>query len=296
MQDYEITINFVPDTADPARVFNSMAGLIGAFDRFDNELLDSIDLPLASTILLHDIERGSLKAIFKWILKTPDKEALRDGDWKKVLGRMIDDGRDFLLQKLENEPAIAEKRQLAEIQQGLTQIAAKAPMQLLPHPAPIPLHRVLATLQAFESSTRGLVKGDSAVYTSEQIERIISRDIVISPGLEEELYELIPISQPTRVFLPVKKPDLIGDSQWDLYLQGRVIRAKILDSEWLRKFHNRIVELKCGDALDALLDITLLKTAEGEIVGYRYQVLTVYDVKEKVSYTQLELPEDINEP
>ncbi len=273
-----------------------MAGLIDSFDRFDNELLDSIDLPLASTTLLHDIEKGSLKAIFRWILNTPNKEALRDGDWKKVLGRMLDDGRDFLLKHLEEEPTITTRQQLEDYQRAMLEIASKAPTQLLPHPAPVPLHRILATLQSFERSTRLLIREDSAIYTSESIRRTISKEISISPSLEEELLELIPVSKPTRVILPVKKPDLIGDSQWDLYMQGRVIRAKILDSEWLRDFHERTIELKSGDAIDALLEITLLKTAEGEIVGYRYQVLKVYDVKEKIRYSQLELPEEGNKP
>ena len=219
-----------------------------------------------------------------------------NGDWKKVVGRMVDDGRKFLLRRLEDEPVITDRRQLVDVQDNLLEIASVAPTNLLPNPKVIPLHRILSSIQLFESSTRILLSDDSAIYSSEQTRQIISKEIVVSPELEEELLEIIPVSQPTRIILPVKKPDLIGNSQWDLYLQGKVIRARILDTAWLGDFHDRTIELKSGDALDALLEITLLKTAEGDFVGYRYQVLKVYDVEERVRYVQPDLPEPTEEP
>jgi len=296
MEHYEIKIDFQKDTTQPARIFHSMAGIIDSFGRFDHELLDSVDLPLSETTLLHDIDIGSLRAILRWILNAPDSEALRDGDWKKLVGRMIDDGRQFLLRSLEQQPQVTDKRQLKELQDGFQEISLVAHTNLFPHAAPIPLHRILATIQSFESSTRILQSSDSAIYISEQRYQLISKDIFVSPELEEELLEVIPVSQPTRIILPVKKPDLIGNSQWDLYLQGKVIRAKILDTAWLGDFHDRSVELKSGDALDAILEVTLLKTAEDEFVGYRYQVLKVFEVKKRVRYIQPDLPEGTGEP
>lgn len=291
MSEYQLKIDFVPDSGSPSRVFHSMAGLIDSFSRFDRDLVDCIDLPIASQLLLHDIERGSLKAILRWILQTPDREALREGDWKKVLGRVIDDGRTYLLKRLDDQPRIVDKEQLTDIQAGLTEIVSAVPAGLIHVPRPIPLPRLLTAIQSVESSTRILIEGDSASYRSEYSERRISTRIEIGPSLEDELLETIPIQRPTRIQLPVKKPDLISDSQWDLYMGSHVIRAKILDVEWLTKFHKRVIELKPGDALDALLEITLLQSHDGEIVNYKYQVLQVFGVMPHRPSTQLQLPD-----
>ena len=71
---------------------------------------------------------------------------------------------------------------------------------------------------------------------------------------------------------------------------SKVIRAKILDTSWLDRFHSRTVELKPGDALDALLEITLLYSYDGELVGYRYRILDVYGVVPSTKWQQLDFP------
>lgn len=292
MADFELTINFIPDSRNASRIFRSMAGLIESFGRFDRDFFDFIDLPFQSEILLHDIQRDSLKAILREILKLPDREALREGDWKKVVGRAIDDARTFVLGRLEDDPVIDERAQLENIQKGLVKIATNVSENLVHVPRPIPLPRLLTTIEAFESSTRVLFEGDSASYKSEYSQKTISSKITISPSLRDELFEVIPIQHPTRTRLPVKKPDLIGDSQWDLYMAGRVIRAKILHREWLERFHSRTIEIRPGDMLDADLEITLLQTTSGEVIGYRYQILKVYDVIPRDELKQMEFPDE----
>ncbi len=291
MADYELKIDFATDSPNPSRVFRSMTGLIESFDRFDRDFLGSLDLYVDSQLVLHDVERGSLKATLRRILNVPDQQALREGDWKKMVGRMIDDGRQFLLRKLEEKPKVTSREHLLEIQTGLVKIVSTAPLSLIHVPNPIPLARLLATIESFESSVTVLASDDSVTYRSEYTEQRVTKEISVDPAVEEELLEAVPVQLPTRVQLPVKKPDLIGDSQWDLYLGGHVIRAKILDTDWLSKFHNRSIALRPGDALDALLEITLLKTPTGDVVGYRYQVSQVFGVMPRTESEQLMFPE-----
>src|SRR6476660_8021454 len=125
MADYELKIDFLPNSRNPSRVFRSMAGLIDSFSQFDRDFIGSIDLPITSELLLHDIERSSLRAILRWLLQLPDKEALREGDWKKLIGRIVDDARTYLLKKLNEEPRISRKAQLEDIQSGLRKIASR---------------------------------------------------------------------------------------------------------------------------------------------------------------------------
>lgn len=278
METFEVKIDFLPDSQNPSRVFRAMAGLLDSFNRFDRDVLSELAFPVTSELLLHDIQTGSLKSILSWILRLPDKEALREGDWNKLIGRMLDDCRIFLLKKLEQSPKIKGIAQLEEIQKGLAQIAEQIPHELLHVVRPISLPRILITIQSIEASTRMLFDGDSVEYRSMFGITNISTELEIDPNLEEQLLVASPAQHPMRVLLPVKKPDMIGDSQWDLYMGSKVVRAKILDSKWLNQFHNRVTDLKPGDALDALLEITLLKSYEGEVVASRYNVIEVYGV------------------
>jgi len=221
MEDYNLKIDFLPDSNRPSRVFSSMGDLIDAFESFDHIFLHSLGCDASSELLLHDIEKGSLKAVLRWVLKLPDKEALREGNWSKVLGRLIDDGRDYFLGVLEENPEISDVKQLEDIQQGLLRLAtsSEAPY-LLNAPTSIPLPRLLSSIKRIETSTRALVEEDEVNYESQYRNRKVTKSIIIREEVEEELLAKIPIQHPTRAILIVKKPDLIGDSQWDLILGG----------------------------------------------------------------------------
>lgn len=292
MVEYNLRIDFLQDSSRPSRVFSSMGNLIEAFDHFDHAFLTSLGCDASSELLFHDIEKGSLKAVLRWVLKLPDKEALREGNWSKVLGRLIDYGRDYFLDFLEENPEISEVKQLEDVQNGLLKLAStsEAPY-LLNAPSPIPLPKILNNIKKIESSTKSLVEEDKVDYESKYRKRKITKTITIREEVEEELLSKIPIQHPTKAILVVKKPDLIGDSQWDLLLAGKVIHAKILDEEWLQRFHSRDIDLKSGDAIEVILEITMLEDYTGKLVGYRHCVNEVRRVIPRDKLRQLELDE-----
>jgi hypothetical protein len=292
MEEFELKIDFTPDSPRPSRVFSSMGELIDSFDQMDRSFILSLGYDISSELLLHDVEKGSLISKIIWVLKIPDKEALREGDWKKVIGRAIDDARDYLLQKLEQQPKIETTKQLKDIQAGLQEIASNTDgPELLSAPVPIPLPKLLGNIKALESSTRALSEDDEATYQSAYRRRKITKSIIISEEVEEELLSKIQIQKPTKAILPVKKPDYIGDSQWDLLLGGKVIRAHISHQKWLDSFHQREIKLDPGDALEAILEITMLEDYTGKVVGYKYSISEVIGVIEKQQLRQMELRE-----
>lgn len=291
MDKYELRLDFVPDSSDPSRVFHSMGGVIDSFNRFDRDFLSTLDLMASCDLLLHDIERGSLRAILRWILKLPDKEALRDGDWNKLLGRAIDDAREYFLGKLEERPLLETKEQIVDIQKNLVLIGGQLPVGLLPVPAPLSLARILGTIQSFEESTRMLIHGDTIQYHSEYRVRQVCTSVRVSPDLQAELLDAVPITNVSTCILPVKKPDFLSESQWELYQGKRVIRAKILDHEWLVRYHDNSIELRPGDALKARLEVTMFQSKEGEIVGERYAILKILEVIPQTRWRQMNILE-----
>src|SRR5690625_1135961 len=285
METFELKIDFVRDSPNPGRVFRSMARLIESFEKMDHDILDSFGFTSSSQILLQDIEAGSIKAVLKWILELPDQEALRDGDWKKLIGRMLDDCRVFFLKKIENKPIINSKDQLEKIQKQIAATIQKFLNELLPNRNIIPLQRILNTIKTIESAIKELTNDDIVTYSSNQQIIAIPYNLAVDLDLENENSEQSLFNNRLRIILPVKKPDLMGDSQWELYFQNKVIRAKILDTLWLEEFHNHRIEIKPGDALDAELK-TVVEESSSEHISPKHNILKVYNIVSRSEWIQ----------
>jgi hypothetical protein len=80
------------------------------------------------------------------------------------------------------------------------------------------------------------------------------------------------------MILAVKKPDYLGDSRWDLRHGKRPISAKIEDVEWLRRFQNRQVDVRPGDALRCEVKIEHLYGHDNELLTERYTIVRVNEV------------------
>lgn len=78
--------------------------------------------------------------------------------------------------------------------------------------------------------------------------------------------------------LAIKKPDYLGDSQWDFRSGQTPVRAPIGDSDWLTSFRQRRFEIKPGDSLRVLLETQVGQDADGNVLEPRYRVLKVYGV------------------
>src|SRR6202047_5478333 len=83
--DFGIEIGFKPGSDAPSRVFRTMTALIEAFETVDRELVNSV-ARVQPVLLLEDIEVGSIKTWLRTQLEALDDQALKSGEWKKVLG------------------------------------------------------------------------------------------------------------------------------------------------------------------------------------------------------------------
>ncbi len=85
--DFCLEIDFERGTESPERIFRAMSDLIETFQSLDADLVTSIDVRIEPILLLEDIESGSIKTWLKTQLETLDDEALKDLDWRKIIGQ-----------------------------------------------------------------------------------------------------------------------------------------------------------------------------------------------------------------
>ncbi len=86
---FEIVVGFKKDSGDLSRVFKSMTGLIEAVRSLDRNLSYSISSNVKTTVVLHDIQTGSLKAKLRNIVDDLPDDALKQAEFRPIIGHFL---------------------------------------------------------------------------------------------------------------------------------------------------------------------------------------------------------------
>ena len=80
------------------------------------------------------------------------------------------------------------------------------------------------------------------------------------------------------MILKVKKPDFLGNSQWDFKFDNRTITARILDEKWLEDFRNGVFLIQPNDAILAKVIIEVHYGFDNDVVSTTYKIVSVDEV------------------
>jgi len=276
--DFEITIDFKPGEGDPSRVFKTMSGLIDAFQSIDSHLISSFDVSLDASLVLTDVQSGSLKAKFRDFIKGLPDEALKDANWKKIIGHFLVRSKYAILAWLEDRTEITHRDDVRVLENELKQIAEDTDLKLLPAYVAPRAEELLSDIHFVQESLESLQEEDTVSYRYNDKEIKLNRDLQISNEVVREVLTKEVVKSSSRRVIKVKKPDYLGQSMWSFQYDGRAIEAKITDNEWLNKFQSRTEEVKPGDSLDVLLYEEISYGYEGEVVHRHYEAEKVYEV------------------
>jgi hypothetical protein len=284
-----IELNYEPGTPDPGRIFRSMAGLIDAFSRIDRHLARSVATSVEPQVILERIEAGSIRSVLRTLLVQIDDDALRNLDWKPLIGQYLVKAKHTLLRKLQGHPRITSREDVIDLQRQLLALAP-ANIDMLP-PAPISTEDLLWDIEALSGAVAELSEGDSAAFISADDETRIETRLRITAQEIESLLTKETVCTTSEHILLVKKPDYLGHSMWEFRLGDRSIEAKMLDQAWLERFQRQEIALRPGDALRAIVRIETAEGFEGHPVATHYFVVTVLRVVRAAPYRQTDLPE-----
>lgn len=278
---FALEINFVPGVGDPTRIFKTATALLKEIESFDREFAKSIDSNITSTLVLQSVEEGSLRIWVISLLQSVDDDALKSGDWKRILGSFLFQGKYKLLRYLQTG-----QKDLSEDGEGLTRLrnelledAKKLEItQFSPTAVPSKHFLVLMIVQIAEA-LKTLQQGEGVVLENSKGARVqFPTSITISPQDVERLTIENDRYFDSDVMLLVKKPDLLGESKWSFVHEGRAIEAKMLDGVWLESFRHNEVPLPPGASLRAKLRQDLGFSSEGEKLTVHYSVVKVFGV------------------
>lgn len=277
-QGFEITIDFQPGKGDPARVFKAMSGLIDALSALDSHLAGAFDVSLDASLVLDEIEAGSIKGKFRDVITGIPDEPLKDGEWKKVLGHFLLKCKYALLKWLDETPKITSRDDVRALEGELLRAAEETDLKRIPAYAPPRAEALLSGVHAIRESLEVLAETDSATYADARHSIRINRNLEISNEIVREVLTKEVIRSSGKRIVKVKKPDYLGQSMWGLQYDGRAIEAKIVDLDWLAKFQSRQVDVRPGDSLRVVLYEEISYGYESEIVHRHYEIEKVEDV------------------
>ncbi|MCK9438041.1 MAG: hypothetical protein M0Q12_12655 [Synergistaceae bacterium] len=277
--DFCITIDFDKKSENPSRVFQTMSELINAFQKFDSDLICGINTQLKPTILLEDVETGSLKTWLSTQIKGIPDEVLKEGEWKKILGHYLLKAKYILINKLENRVDISDAKTIEDIQNELSEEAKRTDLKLMPYYEPLPIPKLIRNIENMNNALSYLNDNDKAYFeTKDQDRASFNLTLNFSPETIEDLLTKEAISNESITILKIKKPDYLGSSMWDFMHNRKQIPAKILDQEWLLNFQRRKIDIRPGDSIRARINTVVKYGHDNNVIGISYEVIEVLEI------------------
>lgn len=289
---FNLYINFEKSSSNPSRVFKTMSEMLDGFQVIDSHLLAPFNLKVEPILLLEDIQTGSLRTVVKNVLRGVDDEAINNLNWKKILGGFLLQGKHSLLKWIETRERIENRQDLEVLSKEIYQLAGQTQILHLPTYSPIPLSIIANDISLISSALQHLGPNDYADYQAAGITSKFNNRFIFDAEFTEEILTQEVITNKSTVLIQVKKPDYLGESMWEFKHAEHLIKAKIEDAEWLKRFQLRKVEVLPGDSLRVILETSTHHGADGEEIVTYYKVLKILEIKKAGRDIQLEFSDE----
>lgn len=274
ISEYEIKIEFETKTKDPANIFYAMGDLINSINYFDNVILEVLPFSCESVVELQSIEIGSIKSKLKTILLKSDDEAIRDFDWKKQVGSFLLKAKYKAIKWLEDKDSIENKDEIMLLTDDINSLA-KEEMVEYTSTFEISPKKLLESIEYISKSMTRLGNNQKAIYISAEGSAIFNKNLLLTSKQIEEIITEREIISVTESICEVKKPDYIGKSMWEFYLDEKHIKVVFDDDGWLNKFQSGQIDLRPGDSMEIILESTIHLDENNSLVEVTYRLLKV---------------------
>lgn len=277
--DFFIEIDYVQESPEPSRIFRTLTDLIEVFQNLDSDLVKVVSHKIEPLLLLEYIETGSIRVWLRHVLKDVDDEALKSGDWKKLLGSYLVKAKHAIIKWTEGKTEISDQAEILDLQGELIGLAEETDSLEFPMYGRMPQSQLLEHVKSIGDSTRHLIDGDRIAFSDGKNKTNLNLSLKITPEnirglLTKETYQNI-----QNMILKIKKPDFLGNSQWEFRHGSSALYAKIIDEVWLEKFHSGKIRLSPGDALKAKVEVVAHYGHDGGYIDSSYRILEIFSVE-----------------
>lgn len=276
--DLEIKIDFLEGQGSAARVFEMASSLIRSLEDLDRVLLESVDSRIETTLVIEDIRKSSLKVVLRNILRATEDDAIKGLDWKKLVGGFLLQGKYASLKWLDRHIEEGDDAHIEDLTDRIAKLAVKTDVRHLGDYAEIKPSRLAQALDEVQRTKGQFRPGEGLTITigSDDIKVNVREHWLPSDHLPPEASE--DLENTSDLVLIVKKPDLLGDSQWTFRHGKQTIVAVIQDMAWMNEFRLRRTALRPGDGLRVRVRMKFKYDGQGELVEQKAEIVKVYGV------------------
>jgi hypothetical protein len=279
IEDFCIHIDFDPVAPNPERIFDTIAKLIKSFQDIDRHLVTCVDTNIEPILVLEDIEKGSIKVWIAQKLKDIPDTAIEDGEWKKVLGHFLVQGKHSILHFLEQNNTITCEKDILPLEGEIVELAENTNLSQLNCYTPLKREHLISGIRNITAATQQLATTDKALFcTNSGACSAFNPQFEIPVEVAQQIISSTTTENIATIILKVKKPDFLGESQWTFKFGNKNIDAKILDEDWLQDFHDRAFNIAPGDSIRAEVKSVAVYGKNYEVIDEKHSVIRVIEI------------------
>ncbi|MGA8615647.1 MAG: hypothetical protein WB760_28990 [Xanthobacteraceae bacterium] len=277
--DFSFRIEFAKGEGNPRRVFDAASQLIDGFEELDGAVAGSVDSRLRTLMVLEDIEAGSIKVFLKTILENIDDQALKDGEYRRAIGPALVRAKYAAIEFLNQEKGAA-TAQVDTLRETLQNIARETDARHLPDYPPIHEAKLVASLDTIQDAKRALSPQDKLTIETEDrtYEVDLSKTWEPSEVVQTPAEPTSERDSEAEIILTIRRPDMLGDSMWQFGHGNQRISARVLDENWLERFHRGSIAIRSGDALRCRVKFIYTFDSNGTLVEQKTDILEVLEL------------------
>ena len=275
---FELVVDFKKGSGDPSRVFKAMTGLIESVQSLDNHLSSSLAPNVKTTIVLQDIQAGSLKAKLKNVVEDLPDEALKQAEVRPIIGYFLLKAKHKVIDWCSEKNEITEKNEIKQLQSEIKRIATETDIKQIPAYTEPDAESLLIDINDIRNSLTNLEANDYARLQSDQGVSSFNKKMEISTEIIREYLTREKITSEGEKILKVKKPDYLGYSMWAFRYQNKSVDAKILDDNWLKDFQSKDISVLPGDSIRAIVKEEVSYGHNNEVIDMHFEILQVLEI------------------
>jgi len=277
---FELKLEFNKDTEDPSRLFRSFADLIDSIKELDTTLAKTINTSISSKIYLNDIEKGSLIGkLWNHLILNDDNKLDDNKITEETINDFIDESRSKSIEFIESGKS--EVEDLKKLAKDIDEIANEKGIKDSFNYAEPSILDLAKNLNEINDAVSKL--GDDEKFVIKNSKSLTEE---ISKGTEKINLEDVENALTTEeikseniVYYKIRRPDFLGDSQWDFKHGNKSLKVKILHEEWLDDFQKGKVIVVPGDSLKVKIRQNFKYNKNGYLISEKTEIIEVLEIK-----------------
>lgn len=277
---FQIKLEFDKNTENPSRLFYSFAEMIDSVNHLDTVIAKTLNSTITSKIILDDVEKGSILAKLWNELVISEDGKIDNPEPTNNFKEYIEKSRNIAIDFVaKNKHSVEDLQKLGDDIIEIAKIKNVSETFSYAEPDLIELGK---SINKMKTATNELDNNEGFILQSSNE----NPSGIIKSGAEKIDIELVEksltkeeITNNYDAFYKIKKPDFLGDSQWDFKHGNKSIKVKILHQDWLDKFHKGEIVVLPGDSLKVKIKQTNKYNRNGYLISEKIEIIKVLEIR-----------------